>query len=159
MERRRRERREELRERLRGHERLLAELERFERGEPEIEERAQESDLAEELVRLEDREVAELRDVVLALRKLRDGGYGVCERCRGEIAGERLEALLAARFEVDELAFPSSGRSAEGALPNDEPEARSAREVREETEDVYESDEGGLVYSPPDRGVPPPRRE
>src|SRR5690606_31222741 len=75
----------ELGERFREHGALIAELERFERGEPELEERAQETDLASELATLEDRDQIELRNVIAALRKLRDGGYGTCERCGGAI--------------------------------------------------------------------------
>lgn len=36
---------------------------------------------------------AKLRDVERALAKLEDGSYGVCDRCGGPIAPERLEAI------------------------------------------------------------------
>ncbi|HEX6230973.1 MAG TPA: TraR/DksA C4-type zinc finger protein [Actinomycetota bacterium] len=36
---------------------------------------------------------AKLRDVVRALAKLDGGSYGVCDRCGGPIASERLEAI------------------------------------------------------------------
>lgn len=39
-----------------------------------------------------DREVNELRDVEAALARIQDGTYGKCEECGGEISRERLEA-------------------------------------------------------------------
>ena len=36
-------------------------------------------------------------DLERALQQVRDGGYGVCERCGGPIGAERLEARPAAR--------------------------------------------------------------
>ena len=42
-----------------------------------------------------------LRDVVSALQKLDDGGFGSCERCGESIAEKRLEALPFARHCVD----------------------------------------------------------
>ncbi len=39
-----------------------------------------------------------LRDVEDALVRVRDGGYGVCERCGKEIAESRLEAVPHARM-------------------------------------------------------------
>ena len=41
---------------------------------------------------------AELADVEHALRRLDDGTYGTCEACGKVIDGDRLEALPAARF-------------------------------------------------------------
>jgi len=38
-----------------------------------------------------------LADLERALQQVRDGGYGVCERCGGAIGAERLEARPAAR--------------------------------------------------------------
>lgn len=43
------------------------------------------------------RDVAELNDISAALARLRDGEYGVCETCAGEIAPARLEAQPTAR--------------------------------------------------------------
>jgi DnaK suppressor protein len=42
-----------------------------------------------------------LRDVLTALRKLDEGGFGECERCGEEIADKRLEALPFARYCID----------------------------------------------------------
>jgi DnaK suppressor protein len=42
-----------------------------------------------------------LRDVVSALQKLDDGGFGACERCGEPIAEKRLEALPFARYCID----------------------------------------------------------
>lgn len=39
-----------------------------------------------------------LQAVNEALRRIYDGGYGVCPRCRQEIAGERLDAVPHARL-------------------------------------------------------------
>jgi RNA polymerase-binding transcription factor DksA len=92
------ERRRELLAAFRDVERRLEELEAFERGEPEREERAQEDQLADVLGRLEDREQLELREILHALARIRDGGWGTCERCGAAIPRERLEALPATRF-------------------------------------------------------------
>jgi DnaK suppressor protein len=37
-------------------------------------------------------------DTAQALRRMADGTYGICERCTGRIAAERLEILPHARF-------------------------------------------------------------
>jgi len=42
-----------------------------------------------------------LREVLTALRKLDEGGFGECERCGEEIAEKRLEALPFARYCID----------------------------------------------------------
>lgn len=42
-----------------------------------------------------------LRDVVSALQKLDNGGFGACERCGEAIAEKRLEALPFARYCID----------------------------------------------------------
>ena len=39
-----------------------------------------------------------LREVLIALRKLEEGGFGECERCTEPIADRRLEALPFARY-------------------------------------------------------------
>jgi RNA polymerase-binding transcription factor DksA len=48
---------------------------------------------------------AELRDVAHALERLDDGTYGVCEACGKPIPDERLEALPAARFCLEDQAL------------------------------------------------------
>ncbi|NDU71583.1 TraR/DksA family transcriptional regulator [Actinomadura sp. DSM 109109] len=40
---------------------------------------------------------AHLADIDAALARLRDGTYGLCERCGGQIGAERLDARPAAR--------------------------------------------------------------
>ena len=47
---------------------------------------------------------AELADVEHALARLDDGTYGTCEACGRPIGDERLEALPAARFCLDDQA-------------------------------------------------------
>jgi DnaK suppressor protein len=42
-----------------------------------------------------------LRDVLAALRKLDEGGFGECERCGEEIAEKRLAALPFARYCIE----------------------------------------------------------
>ena len=47
---------------------------------------------------------AELSDIEHALKRLDDGTYGTCEACGKKISDERLEALPAARFCLDDQA-------------------------------------------------------
>ncbi|MBI2468206.1 MAG: TraR/DksA family transcriptional regulator [Candidatus Rokubacteria bacterium] len=42
-----------------------------------------------------------LKEVMEALRKLEEGGFGACERCGEAIAEKRLEALPFARYCID----------------------------------------------------------
>jgi DnaK suppressor protein len=42
-----------------------------------------------------------LKEVLTALRKLEEGGFGECERCGEPIAEKRLEALPFARYCID----------------------------------------------------------
>src|ERR1041384_5544987 len=44
----------------------------------------------------------ELADLAAALKKLDDGTYGICEACGKPIGDERLEALPAARFCIED---------------------------------------------------------
>jgi RNA polymerase-binding transcription factor DksA len=39
-----------------------------------------------------------LRDINLALEKIKKGNYGICEKCGKEIEIDRLEAIPEARF-------------------------------------------------------------
>ena len=48
---------------------------------------------------------AELADVEHALARLDDGTYGTCEACGKRIADDRLDAMPAARFCVDDQAM------------------------------------------------------
>jgi RNA polymerase-binding transcription factor DksA len=47
---------------------------------------------------------AELADVEHALKRLEDGTYGLCEVCGKPIPEERLEAMPAARFDLEHQA-------------------------------------------------------
>jgi RNA polymerase-binding transcription factor DksA len=47
---------------------------------------------------------AELADVARALERINDGTYGTCEACGKPIGDERLEAIPAARFCLDDQA-------------------------------------------------------
>jgi len=48
---------------------------------------------------------AELADVEHALKRLDDGTYGTCEACGRSISSDRLEAMPAARFCLDDQAL------------------------------------------------------
>src|ERR1700716_1236626 len=52
---------------------------------------------------------AELDDVDHALRRLDEGTYGICEACLGPIGEERLEAMPAARFCVNDQSVAEVG--------------------------------------------------
>ena len=56
---------------------------------------------------------AELTDVEHAIRRIDEGSYGTCEACGRTISDDRLEALPAARFCLNDqhLAESESGRS------------------------------------------------
>jgi RNA polymerase-binding protein DksA len=58
----------------------------------------------------------ELADVEHALSRLDDGTYGSCEACGQPIGADRLEAMPAARFCVDDQAIVE-GRAAGGHVP------------------------------------------
>lgn len=64
----------------------------------EREEEAQKADLASLFDQLDERERQEIADIDLALMKMVDVTYGICEKCQKPIALERLEALPATRF-------------------------------------------------------------
>lgn len=64
----------------------------------EREEEAQKADLSTLFDQLDERERQEIEDIDLALTKMVDVTYGICEKCRKPIALERLEVLPATRF-------------------------------------------------------------
>ncbi|MCX5871116.1 MAG: TraR/DksA C4-type zinc finger protein [Deltaproteobacteria bacterium] len=64
----------------------------------EREEEAQKADLASLFDQLEERERLELEDIELALTKMGNATYGICEKCHKALALERLEVLPATRF-------------------------------------------------------------
>ena len=57
---------------------------------------------------------AELADVEHALKRLDDGTYGTCEACGKTIGDDRLEAMPAARFCVDDQALAEREARAAG---------------------------------------------
>ncbi len=64
----------------------------------ELEEEAQKMVLLNLSKQLEVRERKELDNISLALKKMADGTYGICEECRKPLALARLEILPAAHF-------------------------------------------------------------
>lgn len=64
----------------------------------EREEEAQKADLASLFDQLEERERQELEDIELALTKMVNVTYGICEQCRKPLSLERMEVLPASRF-------------------------------------------------------------
>ncbi len=69
-----------------------------ENRESELEERAQEERSARLLARLDDRSRCVVEEIDLALRRIAEGSYGLCEGCRKEIPIARLRSLPATRF-------------------------------------------------------------
>ncbi|MGH7565097.1 MAG: TraR/DksA family transcriptional regulator [Gemmatimonadota bacterium] len=59
----------------------------------ELEEWAQEEKDRDILIRLEEREAAELRRIQAALERIDDGSYGLCQICSRPIPRDRLEEL------------------------------------------------------------------
>ena len=60
---------------------------------------------------------AELADVEHALRRIDDGTYGTCEACGRPVGDERLEALPAARFCLEDQATAER----ETRVPDEQP--------------------------------------
>lgn len=58
----------------------------------------------------------ELADVEAALKRLDAGTYGICEACGRPIPGERLDALPATRFCIDDAEL-ASAEAAPGVAP------------------------------------------
>jgi RNA polymerase-binding transcription factor DksA len=53
---------------------------------------------------LVDQVESELEEIVQAFQRLENGDYGICQACRKKIPAERLEAMPAARFCVEDQA-------------------------------------------------------
>jgi RNA polymerase-binding protein DksA len=68
-----------------------------EERESELEEHAQEEQIARYLSRLDDRTLRAVQEIDAALQRMLDGAYGACEGCRQEIEPARLNALPATR--------------------------------------------------------------
>ena len=67
----------------------------------ELEDRAQNENLGDVLARLDDRGKQELEEIDAAMRRVREGRYGVCVSCGAPIALPRLRALPAAALCLD----------------------------------------------------------
>lgn len=64
----------------------------------ESEEEAQKADLSALFDQLDDFERQEIKDIDLALYKIGEGTYGICEKCGKTISSDRLKALPTARL-------------------------------------------------------------
>ncbi len=64
-------------------------------------ERATERENQEVLERLDEAELAEVREIQTALARIETGTYGVCQECGAEIQEGRLEALPFANVCID----------------------------------------------------------
>lgn len=84
------EEREQIVRRLEG---LRDELSGLQEMPRELEEWAQEEKDRDILIRLEERESAELRRIQAALERIDDGSYGLCQICGRSIPRDRLEEL------------------------------------------------------------------
>lgn len=87
---------------------ILAHLSELENGwhelqerDIEMEEEAQKLTLAEAFDRLDERGKAAIEAIDLALSKIRQGSYGICESCEDPIALKRLAVLPTARLCLD----------------------------------------------------------
>jgi RNA polymerase-binding transcription factor DksA len=69
-----------------------------ESGSGALERAADEVEEYENLRSLEQVLEVKLKNINLALKRIKDGNYGICEKCGGEIEIERLEAIPEARF-------------------------------------------------------------
>ncbi|HET6340747.1 MAG TPA: TraR/DksA C4-type zinc finger protein [Gemmatimonadota bacterium] len=72
---------------------LRAELSGLQEMPRELEEWAQEEKDRDILIRLEERESAEMRRIQAALERIDDGSYGLCQICGRSIPRDRLEEL------------------------------------------------------------------
>jgi DnaK suppressor protein len=69
-----------------------------ESGSGALERAADEVEEYETLRSIEQSLEVKLRDINLALEKIKKGNYGICEKCQREIEIDRLEAIPEARF-------------------------------------------------------------
>lgn len=65
---------------------------------PEVVEQGQAQEIIETYQPLDAREIEEVREIDLAINKIADGTYGVCESCGAQIATKRLYAVPWTRF-------------------------------------------------------------
>jgi DnaK suppressor protein len=80
--------------------------------------RAQEERTQDELARLDANELEELGEIELALQRVADNSYGMCEHCGTAIPTERLRALPTTRF-CAECAKQGEAVEAEDVLTDD----------------------------------------
>jgi DnaK suppressor protein len=115
--------------------------------ESELEERAQEERVARLAAQLDDRGREELWEIDAALRRLNEGTYGICARCRKPIPAARLEAapttlhcLACARaLEGRQEAADVEEEPVAGRVPSDL-RLLSDRELEEALRDLVRSD-------------------
>lgn len=88
-------RREDIFDRVSALEEELHTLETMK--EPELEEQAQDTKLAQILALLDENEKKQIEEIDWALRKIATGLYGMCENCRKKIPYKRLKAIPATR--------------------------------------------------------------
>src|SRR5436190_1892433 len=81
--------------------------------------RAQEECTKDELARLDSNDLEELGEIEMALQRVADTSYGICEHCGAVISIERLHALPTTRF-CTECAKQTEVAEAENALTDDE---------------------------------------
>lgn len=67
-------------------------------GEKSLEEEADEVEEYENLLAVERSLEAKLKDIKVALGKIKKGNYGICEKCKKEIELERLKIIPETRF-------------------------------------------------------------
>ena len=87
--------RQEIFERFR---RLESDWQALQERDIELEEEAQKADLTGTFNQLDEFGKQEIEEIDLALYKMADGKYGICENCQKSISLERLEALPATRL-------------------------------------------------------------
>lgn len=69
-----------------------------EAGSGALEKEADEVEEYETLLTIEQSLELKLKDISLALEKIKKGNYGICEKCKREIEVERLKIIPEARF-------------------------------------------------------------
>ncbi len=67
-------------------------------GSSRLEREADEVEEYENLLALEHSLETKLKEIELALKKMEEGNYGICEKCKKEIEIERLKVFPEARF-------------------------------------------------------------